>query len=67
MRKLVAMLVTLSFLALWIAGAATIGSSITDAPKWVQLLFYIVAGIGWALPLKPLMLWMNSGQASNED
>ena len=67
MRKLVAMLVTLSFLALWIAGAATIGSSITGAPKWAQLLFYIVAGIGWAFPLKPLMIWMNSGQSQTED
>ena len=60
MRKIIAMLITILFLALWIFGAATIGSSMTDWPQLLQLAFYVVAGIGWVFPLKPLMGWMNS-------
>ena len=62
MRKIITILILLTYLAAWIFGAATIGSSITGAPKLLQLLFYIVAGIGWVFPLKPLFAWMNSGQ-----
>lgn len=60
MRKLITMIVTILFLAIWAMVAATIGSGITEWPQLVQLVFYVVAGIGWVFPLKPLMAWMNS-------
>lgn len=60
MRKPVAMAITFFFIGLWIVGAVTIGGLIADWPKWAQLAFYVIAGIGWAFPLKPLMNWMNS-------
>lgn len=61
MRKIIASIVMLAFLALWIYLAATIGTQITDAPGWLQLIFYIIAGFAWVLPLRPLLRWMNSG------
>jgi energy-coupling factor transporter transmembrane protein EcfT len=60
-RRIVACLVVLLFLAIWVWGAATIGSMLVTAPKWLSLIFFIVAGIGWAVPLKPVFTWMNSG------
>lgn len=68
-RRLVASVILLVFLALWVWGAATIGTMLTTAPKWLSLIFYIVAGIGWAVPLKPVFNWMNSApdQDANED
>jgi len=60
-RRLFASVIIMVFLIFWIWGAATIGSHLTDAPKWASLIFYIVAGIGWGLPLKPVFTWMNSG------
>ncbi|MEO1101605.1 MAG: DUF2842 domain-containing protein [Pseudomonadota bacterium] len=60
MRKPIAMIATILFLIVWAVAAATIGSAITDWPQLVQLVFYVVAGIGWVFPLKPLMAWMNS-------
>ena len=30
-------------------------------------LFYVVAGIGWVFPLRPLFLWMNANQPPEED
>jgi len=59
-RRIVASIIILAFLGIWIWGAATVGSMLTTAPKWATLIYYIVAGIGWAIPLKPVLSWMNS-------
>ena len=67
MRKPVAVLLMLAFMALWIGAAATLGARMTAAPGWLQLVFYIVAGIGWVLPLRPLLKWMNANQPPEED
>jgi len=31
---------------------------VQDAPKLVQTLFYVVAGLAWVLPILPLIRWM---------
>ncbi len=67
MRKPVAILLMLAFMALWVWGAATIGSRLTGVSGWLQLVFYVVAGIGWVFPLRPLFLWMNANQPPEED
>ncbi len=64
-RRLVASVIIMAFLIFWIWGAATIGSQLAAAPKWASLLFFVIAGIGWALPLKPVFTWMNSGPAED--
>ncbi|WP_300392070.1 DUF2842 domain-containing protein [Henriciella sp.] len=63
MRKIIASLVMLAFLAVWIFLAGTIGTRLTEAPDWLQLVFYIFAGIAWVLPLRPLMRWMNAKES----
>lgn len=60
MRKPIAMLITLVFLAVYIMAAVEIGARLTGAPGLAQLAFYIVAGVVWAFPLYPLMRWMNA-------
>jgi Protein of unknown function (DUF2842) len=67
MRKPIAVLVMLAFMALWIWGAGTVGSRLTEMPSWLQLGFYLVAGFGWILPLRPLLKWMNANQPPEED
>jgi len=42
----------------WSVVAATLAGLIEGAPWPVLLLFYVAAGIGWVLPLKPLLRWM---------
>jgi len=63
LRKIIASLVMLAFLAVWIFLAGTIGTRLTEAPDWLQLVFYIFAGIAWVLPLRPLMRWMNAKES----
>lgn len=38
-------------------------SAIVSEWHWVlQAIFYLVAGIAWILPLKPLLMWMELGR-----
>ena len=60
-RRILASVVLILFLAFWVWAAATIGTQLATAPKWLTLIFFIVAGLGWAVPLKPVFGWMNSG------
>ncbi|MGC6499316.1 MAG: DUF2842 domain-containing protein [Henriciella sp.] len=65
-RRLIASLIILTFLAFWIWAAGSIGSALSDAPRWLTLLFFIAAGLGWAVPLRPVLRWMNSGQEDTD-
>lgn len=67
MRRAIASLIMLALLAAWIGLAATIGSRLTHAPRWLQLGFYVVAGIGWIVPLRPVFAWMNANVKADED
>ncbi len=60
-RKLVGMLVLLVGLALYIGLAVTIATTWLPGHWAAQLLFYAVAGVAWAIPLRPFMAWMNRG------
>ena len=60
-RRLVACLAILVVLGVWVWGAATLAGYIADWPKWASRLYFILAGFGWILPLRPVFKWMNSG------
>lgn len=66
-RRLIASVIILVFLVFWIWGASTLGTQLATAPKWMTLIFFVVAGIGWAVPLKPVFTWMNSGPEEPND
>ncbi len=31
---------------------------VLDTPHWVQLLYFLIAGMAWALPVMPVIRWM---------
>lgn len=66
-RKIVASLLLVAFMAAWIVTAATIGGYVAGWPKWAEVLFYVVAGIGWIAPFKPVFAWMNSNAEPEDD
>jgi hypothetical protein len=60
-RKAIGSLIIVAFLILYVAVASTIGGHMPD--NWIaHLFFYTLAGVGWSLPLIPLMIWMNRGR-----
>jgi predicted membrane channel-forming protein YqfA (hemolysin III family) len=59
-RKALGCFVLLAYLALYAALAATLGTYVlAHTPNWAALIYYVVAGVVWVAPLKPLFDWMN--------
>lgn len=63
MRKFVGMIAMLVYIGLYAAAAVTIGGVIKN--PWAQLGFYVVAGIIWVFPLRPLFAWMHASKKAD--
>jgi hypothetical protein len=61
-RKAAGILAILLLILLWAVVIATFASSIGRLPVLAQALFYLVVGIAWIAPLKPLLRWSQTGQ-----
>lgn len=57
-RKLVGALAILAFLAGYAVLAARIADHLPDHPA-AKLIYFLVVGTAWGLPLLPLLGWMN--------
>jgi hypothetical protein len=58
-RKLIGTIVFLLSLAAYATLAAVIGSGrIALAPQWVQVAFFLTAGLAWVIPAGLLIRWM---------
>ena len=61
-RKPAGALAIIGIIAVWAMLVASL-SPFVGQWHWVfQAVFYLVAGIVWILPLKPLLLWMETGR-----
>jgi len=58
LKKIVGTIAILVFLVVYAALAIIVADLIPDHPA-IDLVYFVVAGIGWILPLIPLMTWMN--------
>jgi len=56
------MALILLWITAWCVGVVSVGGLITGKPWWVQTPFYLVAGIVWIFPLRPLLRWMETGR-----
>ena len=56
-RKPAAIAAILALIIVWALLVASLAPSVGKWPVLLQTLFYVVAGIGWILPLKPLLRW----------
>lgn len=61
-RPAIAIFMILGVIAVWAALVASVSDTVTRWPALVQLVFYIVAGIVWILPLKPILRWGETGR-----
>ena len=60
MRKLIGVLAILIFLSAYIVAAVFIGEKLSGQHWAISVVYYTVAGIAWAFPLKPLLQWMHA-------
>ena len=63
-RKPVGMLLMILYIALYALAVSALAGSISSLPRWLETIVYLVAGIAWIAPLKPFILWMNTGRWS---
>jgi len=60
-RKPAGIFAILALIAIWAVLVASLSSFVGQWPVVLQTLFYLVAGLAWILPLKPLLNWMETG------
>lgn len=62
-RKLVGIGLILLLIVVWAAFVASLARVVGGWPVLVQAPFYLVMGIIWIVPLKPLVRWIETGSA----
>ncbi|WP_439545179.1 DUF2842 domain-containing protein [Sandarakinorhabdus sp.] len=61
-RKPVGMIGMIFYIAVYALIISVLSDQIAGTSQFVQVAFYLVAGLAWVAPLKPLFLWMNTGR-----
>ena len=61
-RKPAGMAMILVLIAGYAWGVTTIIEWLGDMPSWLMFVIYALAGVAWIAPLKPLLLWMETGR-----
>ncbi|MEE9433119.1 MAG: DUF2842 domain-containing protein [Sphingorhabdus sp.] len=61
-RKPAGVLAILAYITVWIGIVVSQGDVIAALPILLQAIIYLIAGIIWLLPLKPLLIWMETGK-----
>lgn len=59
-RRIIGLLIVSIFLLIYIGIAAQIGNFFVDKNMFINIIFFIFAGLIWVLPLKPLFNWMRT-------
>jgi predicted membrane channel-forming protein YqfA (hemolysin III family) len=61
-RKLVAIGLILALIVVWAALVASLAPFVGQWPVLIQAPFYLIMGIAWIIPLKPLIRWSQAGR-----
>jgi predicted membrane channel-forming protein YqfA (hemolysin III family) len=61
-RKGVGIILILLLIALWAVLVASLAGTVSRWNMLVQALFYLVTGLIWIAPLKPLIRWIETGR-----
>jgi len=60
-RKLAGIALILAIIVIWAAFVASTAPFVGKWPVLVQSPYYLFVGVVWAIPLKPLIRWMQTG------
>jgi hypothetical protein len=63
LRRTIGSIACLLFLVFWICACLAIADRLPDT-VWIRLVFFAVAGLGWGVPLFPLIAWANKPDPS---
>jgi hypothetical protein len=60
-RKPFGVIAIIAWIMLWSFIVLSVSDSVSSWPVLLQAPFYLIAGIGWIVPLKPVLRWMEAG------
>jgi uncharacterized protein DUF2842 len=60
-RKLAGIALILLLIVVWATFVANLAPVVGQWPILIQAAFYLIMGIVWIIPLKPLVRWMQTG------
>ena len=60
-RKPAGIFAILGIISLWAVLVGSLAGTVGEWPVLLQALFYLIAGIAWVFPLRPLLRWMETG------
>ena len=60
-RTLIGIAAIMLLIALWATFVASLAHFVGQWPVLVQAPFYLIVGIVWIIPLKPLIRWIQTG------
>ena len=60
-RKLLGIALILAIIVLWAAFVASLAPFVGRWPVLVQASYYLIVGVVWIFPLKPLVRWIQTG------
>jgi len=60
-RKPAGIFAILALITIWAVAIVSLSTVVGRWPVLLQAIFYLVSGIAWILPLKPLLRWMETG------
>jgi predicted membrane channel-forming protein YqfA (hemolysin III family) len=52
----------LLLIAGWAVLAVSAAALLDGLPRWLHVIYYLIAGLVWIAPLKPLLRWMETGR-----
>lgn len=65
-RTLLAGIGIVSYLCVYAFAAASLGAELSEAPRFAQLGYFAIAGLAWALPLRPLFRWLGGAKPAGK-
>ena len=66
-RKLAGIGLILLIIILWAVLVASLAPFVGSWPVLIQAAFYLVMGLAWIVPLKPLVRWIETGRFGRQD
>ncbi|BCP53386.1 hypothetical protein K32_20030 [Kaistia sp. 32K] len=64
LRKFIGMIALVVLVIVYAFAAMVIAQlKLPDAPRWVQMLYYVVVGLAWVFPAGILIKWMQKPPA----
>ena len=61
-RTAVGVFSIIAWIILWVVLIASLSGTVGDWPVLAQAAFYLVAGLAWIVPLKPVLQWIETGR-----